>query len=187
MCNWMNDSIARFAALVAASIFCLAEAQSITAGTTYSDGGNHNIPGPAPDITIANGTTLIVAPGAAISAASPNPGILTNDGSLNHVVVSGGTIVGGANPASFGGFGGSGINMFGGTLNISGGDFTGGAASFVPGSGVQTLFTTVTISGGNFFGGNMTGNGYPGRAAELSGAEIQITGGTFHPGSHGPN
>jgi hypothetical protein len=73
--------------------------------------------------------------------------------------------------------------MSGGTLNISGGSFTGGYAGFVPGSGVRTYATAVTISGGTFLGGANTGAGYAGEALDVSGGEIQIGGGTFHEAS----
>ena len=150
------------------------------AAVDLDDGTTHTISSSSAQVLLSNGTSLIVVPGASIVSDAIEAGVAAYDRSGYNVVVTGGSITGGSNPQSFGGFAASAIDMRGGTLNISDGLFIGGDASFVPGAGLSTIDTDVTITGGTFFGGqNTIGSISSGNGLQVGGGNYEISGGTF--------
>ncbi len=166
-------------------VFCLAPLHSAMATVTYSDGGTHTISSSSPDVSLSNSTTLNITSGAVVNGPSGSPGgpaVSAYDSTANHIQVTGGSITGGSNPQPFAGFAGHGIDMVGGTLDISSGTLSGGTASFVPGAAVWVTNTQSTISGGTFYGGDITASGYANDAVVVNGGNMTISGGTFYGG-----
>jgi hypothetical protein len=166
------------------------------AGVIYSDGGTHTVSGSSPVITVSNGTTLNVVPGASIVGISagantvpPNgeTGILALTGSTLNV--SGGLIIGGSAPG-LPGSPGPGIAFNGSSLAISGGTIQGGNDASLGGTALSigSQAQTINISGGTFGGGDSTffaGEGGNALSFDSSEGLLSISGGTFNGGVGG--
>jgi hypothetical protein len=179
--------MSRFASSFAALAIFVCSAQALMATVVFSDGGTHTVNSPSVDIALSNNTTLNVATGAVINAPSTSAAIglsaVSTDFSLNnHIHVTGGSLTGGASTQAFSGRGGFGINAVFGTLDISGGTFTGGVGDFVPGDAVKVVGAQSTISNGTFHGAQGSPFGSAGNALSVYDGTMTISGGAFFGG-----
>jgi hypothetical protein len=172
-----------FATSITMVLFAMLAAPQQVAAVTFADGSTHALNGPAIDVYVANSTTLNIGSGASISSSAYGPAVAAFDETANHINVMGGVITGGSNPQLFGTAVGSGIRMWGGILEISGGTLSGGTATQASGNGIETRSTNITISGGTFHGGNTPGFNFAGDGALVNGGSLTISGGAFYGGN----
>jgi len=162
----------------------LAPARPVLA-TSYTDGGTHTISGADTDVTINNGTTVNVVPGATVTGLSIDPSghnAITVVDSASALNVSGGSITGGSGSH----FGANGLLANNGSFSISGGTFAGGSSSGTTasepgGDGARfDNYQSLSVSGGSFTGGSgFAGTEGYGVLIDGGGAPAVISSGTF--------